>query len=115
MKDILNRNDTLAVSSNGRNNNLNIIRFVAALMVIFGHSYAATYSYSLGDPLHRLTLNQLDFGGLAVSIFFTFGGFLICKSMIIYLKVYYRIHQPWILLMQSVFPESVSQSDSEYR
>lgn len=81
MKDILNRNDTLAVSSNGRNNNLNIIRFVAALMVIFGHSYAATYSYSLGDPLHRLTLNQLDFGGLAVSIFFTFGGFLICKSM----------------------------------
>lgn len=78
---ILNKEETLGVLSEGRKNNLNFIRFIAAVMVIFGHSYAATLSYKMGDPICRLTKNQLDFGGLAVSIFFVYGGFLIAKSM----------------------------------
>lgn len=82
MVKILNREATLGELSEGRSNNLNFIRFIAALMVIFGHSYAATMSYKIGDPICRLTKNQLDFGGLAVSIFFVFGGFLIAKSMV---------------------------------
>lgn len=60
----------LADCSNGRKNNLNIIRFVAATLVIFSHSFALTGE---DEPIIG--------GGLAVSVFFFLGGFLICKSM----------------------------------
>lgn len=65
--------------SEGKNNNLNVIRFIAAAMVVFGHSYALGSAVS--DPLSRLTSGQLDFGSLAVSTFFFFSGFLINKSV----------------------------------
>lgn len=63
----------------GRNNNLNIIRFIAALFVIYSHSFPITGNGL--DYLNRLTDGQIDFGGVAVSIFFFYGGFLICKSV----------------------------------
>lgn len=70
----------LAEASNGRNNNLNIIRFIAALLVIFEHSYSISGGAQQLDPLYRLT-GQTTSGNLAVCIFFFFSGFLINKSV----------------------------------
>ena len=63
-----------------RNNNLNIIRFLSAIFVLYYHSFPLTNSGV--DHLDQLTNGQIDFGGLTVSIFFFYGGFLICKSII---------------------------------
>ena len=42
MEKNMNEGYNLESISRGRNNNLNLIRFIAALMVILGHSYVAT-------------------------------------------------------------------------
>lgn len=65
--------------SNDRNNNLNIIRFIAAIMVIYSHSFAL--SLKIRDPLSKLTNGQTSFGRLAVCIFFFFSGFLVSRSV----------------------------------
>lgn len=65
--------------SNDRNNNLNIIRFIAAIMVIYAHAYALSIAEK--DPLSNVVRGQISFGSLAVSIFFFFSGFLICCSV----------------------------------
>ncbi len=65
-------------AARGRNNNLNIIRFSAAVLVIYCHAYPLGNG-SL-DVLGRATENQMHFGNLAVCVFFFFGGFLISRS-----------------------------------
>lgn len=65
----------------GRDNNLNIIRFIAAMLVIYSHSFPFTYGSEHGDWLAKLTNGQINLGGVAVSVFFFYGGFLICKSL----------------------------------
>lgn len=67
--------------SRGRDNNLDLIRFLAALSVILCHAFPLTLGEGVPDPLSSLTDDQLSFGSLAVGIFFLYGGFLICKSM----------------------------------
>lgn len=71
---------SLAEVSNDRNNNLNIIRFIAALMVILGHCYLLSGEAQFVDPLYKL-IRQANPGDLAVCIFFFFSGFLINKSV----------------------------------
>ena len=63
----------------GRNNNLNLIRFIAAILVIYSHSYPIGTGTDAGEPLMRVSSGQIGFGSLAVCVFFVFGGFLICK------------------------------------
>ena len=64
-----------------RHNNLNLIRFIAALAVIFSHSFSVTQgANSPATFLDQLTADRLSFGGLAVGIFFLYSGFLIAKS-----------------------------------
>lgn len=70
----------LSEITKGRDNNLDIIRFVAAVMVIFCHAFPISLGGDNVDALGRLTNNQIHFGNLAVCIFFFYGGFLICKS-----------------------------------
>lgn len=65
----------------GRNNNLNIIRFIAALAVIWSHSLALTLGAdNPGSFLDHWTDGRLSIGGFAVAIFFFYGGILIAKS-----------------------------------
>ncbi|MBD5118189.1 MAG: acyltransferase [Clostridiales bacterium] len=71
---------SLAEVSNGRNNNLNIIRFIAALLVILGHCYLLSGEVQSVGPLYKLT-GQPYSGSLAVCAFFFFSGFLINKSV----------------------------------
>lgn len=60
-----------------RDNNFNLIRFIAASMVIIFHSYPLTGT--VGGPLYGL---GLSFGHVAVDIFFVTSGFLITGSLV---------------------------------
>jgi len=63
---------------NGRENNLNLIRFLLASMVIFSHSYVSMGLYS-AEPMQRY-IRTLDLGAVAVYGFFFISGYLILKS-----------------------------------
>ncbi len=61
----------------GKQNNLNLIRLLAALSVTFGHSFAMTHGshHEIG-----FGINSAGFGFYAVAIFFGLSGFLITQS-----------------------------------
>ncbi len=65
--------------NNGRNNNFNLLRFIAASLVVFSHSYSVT-GHGKSEPLSLLFPQGLSFGSLAVNLFFILSGFLITKS-----------------------------------
>lgn len=62
----------------GRNNNYLLIRFVAAALVIFSHSYHLSGNFN-SEPLFR-QLQFIDFSAIAVAVFFAASGFLISQS-----------------------------------
>lgn len=65
--------------NNGRDNNFNLIRFIAASLVVFSHSYSVT-GHAEHEPLSTIFPQELAFGSLAVNLFFILSGFLITKS-----------------------------------
>ena len=60
-------------------NNFNLIRLIAAAMVIFGHSYALCTTEGLSDPLAHLTGFGYS-GSFAVDIFFMISGIFVTQS-----------------------------------
>ncbi len=70
----------LSEITGGRENNLDIIRFCAAALVILCHAFPVSLGEGHVDILGRITDDQIHFGNLAVCIFFFYGGFLISKS-----------------------------------
>lgn len=64
-----------------RENNLNMIKIMAAIMVIVGHSYAFAGGYEKYDWLYVLTDGHGDLGAFAVYIFFFYSGLLITQSI----------------------------------
>lgn len=72
---------TLKQLAIGRNNNFDLLRFIAATCVILSHSYLVTGKFN-NDPLIRLTGGMLDLGAFGVTVFFSISGFLITKSML---------------------------------
>ena len=69
---------TLAASYNPRSNNFDLLRLIAALVVLFSHSYSLSNAgwEPIGDWLHY------GYGGtLAVVVFFVISGFLIAQSL----------------------------------
>lgn len=71
---------TIGDMSEGRKNNYDIIRFLAATLVIYQHSYPLGAGKGDGDLIHWLTNGQWAAGALGVAIFFIISGFLITKS-----------------------------------
>ncbi len=65
--------------TNGRNNNFNLIRLVAAVLVLLSHCYPLTLGADSPDPLSRYTGKTL--GQLAVDVFFVTSGFLVTSSL----------------------------------
>ena len=63
-----------------KENNLNIIRLLLAVFVIFAHSFPIISGNSHYEWFMRLTRRQSTSGGLAVSAFFMISGFLITAS-----------------------------------
>jgi peptidoglycan/LPS O-acetylase OafA/YrhL len=69
---------TIGEALSGRDNNFNLLRFFAATMVIWSHSFALRSTSVATDPLGGI----LGFGwaGIAVNVFFAISGFLIVRS-----------------------------------
>ncbi|KAA0548342.1 acyltransferase [Bacillus sp. BGMRC 2118] len=71
---------TIEELNNARINNLDIIRFIAASLVLFSHAYPLTTGSNGSEPFAVWTMGQMTFGEFAVSIFFIISGFLITQS-----------------------------------
>ncbi|WP_369602004.1 acyltransferase [Hahella sp. SMD15-11] len=70
-------NTTLDDFSEGRDNNFNLLRMIAATLVIFTHAFGIT-GHGQAEPLYQFS--GLSFGSWAVDLFFVTSGYLICKS-----------------------------------
>jgi peptidoglycan/LPS O-acetylase OafA/YrhL len=57
----------LAALSRGRDNNLNFVRFAAAVAVVYAHSFGVT-GHASEEPIHRIF--GLGAGDAAVDVFF---------------------------------------------
>ena len=64
----------------GRDNNLNLLRMIAASMVLFSHSYVLTGRIDQ-EPLALLSGHRSDVATLGVVMFFGISGFLIAQSL----------------------------------
>ena len=63
-----------------RDNNFNLIRFIAAVVVIYAHSYPLAMGPAHTDPVYNLLGRYM--GYLAVDVFFATSGFLVTASLI---------------------------------
>lgn len=70
--------NTIASYLENRDNNFSLIRFIAATLVILSHSYPI--ALGKGTPEPPSTWIGMDFGNIAVIIFFVVSGFLVSKS-----------------------------------
>jgi len=64
----------------GRANNFNLLRLVAATMVLVSHSYVLATGLKALEPLRWLP--NFSLGGLAVDVFFVASGFLVAGSLL---------------------------------
>ena len=71
---------TLGDLAVGRVNNFNLLRFVAASMVLFSHCYPLTGNIS-DEPLAVASAGLTDVATIGVTIFFAISGFLIAQSV----------------------------------
>lgn len=71
---------TLADYASGRDNNFNLVRLIAALMVLVSHSF----TLSTGKPEIEPFIRELGFtlGTMAVDVFFITSGFLVTGSIV---------------------------------
>lgn len=66
--------------SKSRDNNLNIMRVIAAVLVIACHSVPICKGAAYEDVVGTITGGILNLGGIAVGFFFVTGGYLIAQS-----------------------------------
>ncbi len=78
-----------AAIERGRDNNFDLLRLVAALSVLFGHSFVITtgiQSLDTVDPISRFLMQYAGFNeaihDLAVDVFFVISGFLVARSFL---------------------------------
>ena len=67
-------------SSNHRSNNFDLIRLIAAAMVVFAHSFILLEGKHDHEPIFAMTGGVTGAGQVGVDIFFVISGFLITKS-----------------------------------
>lgn len=73
-------NQTL-VNRTKRSHNLQLMKYIAAIMVICSHAFPIVTGNMNTEPLYRLTNGQLSMGGFAVAVFFLSAGYFIPSSM----------------------------------
>jgi len=71
--------NTIAALLHGRDNNFNLIRFLAASAVILDHSFALVAHDQAAGAL--IDVDRLEIGRLAVDVFFIISGFLVTRSV----------------------------------
>ena len=69
--------------------NLGFVRFVAAFLVIYAHSFPLSVGYARLDLLMRSTGGAMSFGSFAVHIFFICSGLLVAR--------YTVNHEYWLI------------------
>lgn len=62
------------LAASGMNNAFDLLRLIAALMVVYGHSYVL---YGMEEPL---ILKRWSFGAMGVWVFFSISGYLVSQS-----------------------------------
>lgn len=72
--------ETLDSYKNSRENNFNLLRFIAASMVLVSHSFPLATGSGISEPLKRFI--GITFGHIAVDVFFITSGFLITGSLL---------------------------------
>lgn len=70
---------TLSEYTDGRDNNFNLIRFFAALLVLISHSYPLAIGDRSAEPLRQIV--GITLGTVAVDVFFISSGFLVTRSL----------------------------------
>jgi peptidoglycan/LPS O-acetylase OafA/YrhL len=71
----------LLISQDLKRNNLDILRFLLAIGVIYSHCYVIYYAKLMDiEPAMAFSQNQIDIGSIAVNFFFAASGFLIFRS-----------------------------------
>lgn len=101
----------------GRDNNLNLLRFLAATAVLVTHSYALTTGQPAAEPL-RATLG-VTWGSIAVDVFFITSGYLVTASLLrsrnwveFVLARVLRIYPAlWVMLVLTVFGMGMALTD----
>ena len=64
-----------------RENNFNIIRLLAALLVIYVHSFAI-FKINIDEPIAKVLHSGVSLGEFAVYVFFIISGYLITASFV---------------------------------
>lgn len=72
---------TLSESKIKKSENLQVMRFIASIAVIFSHSYALSGDIVAEDIISRHTQARLSIGAVCVAMFFLCSGYLISKSV----------------------------------
>ena len=72
--------------------NIQFLKFMAAILVIFSHSFSIATGFSDNEPISLLTNAQLSGGSLAVAFFFFISGYFITRSMIRLQKAFSFFH-----------------------
>jgi peptidoglycan/LPS O-acetylase OafA/YrhL len=72
------RGSTIEVRARGRDNNFNLVRFLAAGLVLVSHSWPLTGTP--GEPLERIA--GFSLGHVGVDVFFVVSGFLVTGSLV---------------------------------
>ena len=70
----------LGMYTSGHDNNFNLVRFIAALLVLVTHSFALATGQGDSEPL-RVSLG-VTLGSIAVDVFFVTSGFLVSGSLL---------------------------------
>lgn len=78
--------------THGRDNNLNLVRMIAASSVLISHAFPIALGEGATEPL-QVVLRGHSLGNLAVLVFFAVSGFLIAKS--------YDRKQDWKLFLSA--------------
>ena len=68
-------------STSNRENNLNLIRLIASVFVLYNHSFILA-GFMFEEPLWKKYTSMVTFGNLGVDIFFITSGFLLSLSLL---------------------------------